>query len=672
MHSNGGTSHLWAEQGYPRPQLCRDGWVSLNGVWEFQADPDDLGLDQRWYLPNGLRGAEDAALQSGTALFGTTINVPFPPGSELSTVFTDAPQDVPDVVWYRREVSPAELGVARGDGPCDPNGQVFLNFEAVDYQADVWVDGQHYAHHTGGYTPFSVPLPTAPSAPAVPLATDPAGPKTVVVRAQDTRATEQPRGKQAWRDQPDGIWYHRSTGIWRDVWMETRPSCAVTGFQWETDLVRGALTGTIAFSAPTQPGATLQVTLRRGDQVVASLSQTLAEKAAEALVELPLPELRNRMDWDQWLWSPERPNLLDLFVELDSGGQRDRVVSYVGLRTVDLTERHVRINGSPVYIRGVLDQGYWPQSFFTAPSGPTTPAADALRSDVELALSLGFNLARIHELTPDRRYLYWADRLGLMVWGESASAYSFGERSMRASIDEWYDIVIRDRAAPSIITWVPFNESWGVAQIAESPKQRAFVESVVALTRALDGTRPVSANDGWEQLDTDIVTTHDYGTSGEQLFVNYCDAEAVANTLDGDGPQGRRILLGAPWTDDKPVIVSEFGGISLKNDEGDPEKPASGWGYDHVSSPSELEERFDSLVTALLRSPILAGFCYTQLTDTLQEVNGICTADRQPKIPVETVRRIVGNSEPAKAQQRPRMITDKATKKTATHKPSAI
>lgn len=193
MHSNGGTSHLWAEQGYPRPQLCHDGWVSLNGVWEFQADPEDLGLDQRWYLPNGLRGAEDAALQSGTALFGTTINVPFPPGSELSTVFTDAPQDVPDVVWYRRQISPEELAAAgfnrsRSDGPdpngadgsggpCDPNGQVFLNFEAVDYQADAWVDGQHCAHHVGGYTPFSVPLATAPTAPAVPLATDPAAPK---------------------------------------------------------------------------------------------------------------------------------------------------------------------------------------------------------------------------------------------------------------------------------------------------------------------------------------------------------------------------------------------------------------------------------------------------------------------------------------------------------------
>ena len=648
MYSNGGTTELWIEQGYPRPQLRRDGWVSLNGAWEFQMDPRDEGLQRQWYLPfrqeesrRSVRG-EVATVPQSSTLFDTSITVPFPPGSELSGVCVDAPDDVPDVVWYRRQISPEELATL-GAERAATNGQVFLNFEAVDYQADVWVDGQHCARHVGGYTPFSVPM-----------GTDLSSPKTVVVRAQDSRDPEQPRGKQAWRDQPDGIWYHRSTGIWRDVWMEARPRCSVTGFNWETDLTRGVLMGAIALSAPTPPGATIQVALRRGDQVVASLGRILAERTTEALVQLPIPELRNRMDWDQWLWSPDRPNLLDLSVELKSGGERDCVSSYVGLRTVDVTERYVRVNGNPVYIRGVLDQGYWPQSFFTAPT------VDDLKGEVELVLSLGFNLSRIHERTPDRRYLYWADRLGLMVWGESASTYAFGEAAMRAVIDEWYDIVIRDRAAPSIITWVPFNESWGVGQIAHSPRQRAFVESVVALTRALDGTRPVSANDGWEQLDTDVVTTHDYGTSGEQLFVNYRDAQAVADTLDGEGPQGRRTLLGAPWTGDKPVIVSEFGGVSLENDQGGAEE--SGWGYDQVSSAAEFQERFDSLVTGLLRSPILAGFCYTQLTDTLQEVNGICTADRQPKIPAETVRRIVQNSEPAKAQQRPRLITDKATK----------
>ena len=636
MKSNEGTSQSWAEAGYPRPQLCRDGWVSLGGPWQFQADPLDEGVSQQWY----------ALDSSDEELFASSIVVPFPPGSELSTVCVDAPEDVPDVVWYRREISPEELAAAGS------NSEVFLNFEAVDYQADVWVDGQYCTRHVGGYTPFSVSL-----------GSDVSVPKTVVVRALDTRDPGQPRGKQAWRDEPDGIWYHRSTGIWRDVWLESRPTCAVSGFQWETDLVRGVLSGVVAFDSQPEAGATLKLTLSRGGEIVASVTQVLVGGQSEARVELPVPQLGNRLEWDRWLWAPDHPNLLDLLVELESGGERDHVVSYVGLRTVDLTKRYMRINREPIYIRGVLDQGYWPQSFFTAPN------AAALKNEVELTLALGFNLSRVHERTADRRYLYWADRRGLMVWGESASTYSFGERSMRAIIDEWYAIVIRDRAAPSIVTWVPFNESWGVGEIADSVKQQAFVESVVALTRALDGTRPVSANDGWEQLDTDVVTTHDYGTSGEQLFVNYRDVEAVAETLGGDGPQGRPTLIGSQWADDKPVIVSEFGGVSLGNSGGEDTGAGSGeskveeWGYDQVSTPAEFEERFDSLVTGLLRSPVLAGFCYTQLTDTLQEANGICTSDRQPKIRADIVRGIVENPEPAKAQQRPRVITDSATKK---------
>lgn len=625
MGANEGTFRQWSDEGYPRPQLCRPDWVSLNGAWDFDLDPSEIGLRDRWY-------ADDQDSKS----FALQIEVPYPPGSELSGVLQDSPETVPDVVWYARTITPEELARA-GTG-----SELRLNFEAVDFAADVWVDGQHAATHKGGYTPFSVSLGANRSAPI-----------RVVVRAEDRREdTSQPRGKQAWRNTADGIWYHRSNGIWRDVWIEAVPSVSIEGFHWTTDLVRGALNGTVAFSGIPSNGSTLRVELVRDGVSLGSLVQEVGGYST-ANVELSLPQLLNRMDWSEWLWSPDHPNLLDVNVELVSDDERDMVVTYVGLRTVELTNRYVTLNGMPVFLRGVLDQGYWPQSFFTAPS------AEAIKEDVELILALGFNLSRVHERTPDRRYLTWADRVGLLVWGESASTYRFDERAITAISREWEEIVIRDRAAPSIITWVPFNESWGISDIEHDPRQRAFVESVVALTRALDQTRPVSANDGWEQLETDLVTTHDYGTTYEELFVNYKDTTAVAETVNGVGPQGRKTLLGTHWDDDKPVLVSEFGGISM----GQPSAETASWGYDQVHSPAEFKQRLSDLVTALLRSPVLAGFCYTQLTDTLQETNGILNADRSPKIPVDTVHRIMANNVPHRNQIRPRPITAAATSK---------
>ena len=219
-------------------------------------------------------------------------------------------------------------------------------------------------------------------------------------------------------------------------------------------------------------------------------------------------------------------------------------------------------------------------------------------------------------------------------------------------MQEWRDLVLRDRNHPSLIVWVPFNESWGVDLIVTSPRQQAFVRSVVALTDALDGTRPVIANDGWEQLETPIVTTHDYGVYGEQLRVNYADRESIAELVNGVGPQGRKILLGQPWSDDRPVMVTEFGGISLPLDAED------AWGYAVVPTVEAYEERVSGLFDALESSPILAGFCYTQLTDTRQETNGLADENRNPKLPLEVIRGFVTSSARQSGQIRPRTIVE--------------
>ncbi|MDO5034876.1 MAG: glycoside hydrolase family 2 TIM barrel-domain containing protein [Actinomycetaceae bacterium] len=615
MSINDDTFSKWLEEGYPRPQLCRNRWSSLNGTWDFQEDPDDLGLDQNWYAPNQ------------TNIFKHSIRVPFPPGSDLSEYAWQNPGKDAEVVWYRRVLTEDQLG------PLHEGNLWALNFEAVDYQCDVWANGQHVGSHRGGYTPFTVTLPDTL-------------PVEIVIRAKDGRKTNQPRGKQAWRSELNGIWYERSTGIWRDVWVEQKPKLSIEELHWRADLDNACLIGEITLSKPPVVNTRLTIHATKEDLLIAEI--TLAPSSEHVEVTIPLPALRNNMDWPEWLWSPQHPHLIDLRLSLQSEDAVDEVTSYAGIRTVGVSNEYLHINGEPIYIRGVLDQGYWPESFFTAPS------TDAIKEEIELILKLGFNLSRIHERTPDRRYLAWADRLGLLLWAEFPSSYAFDDFSVVNTTTEWLNIVRRDRSSPSIVTWVPFNESWGISRIATSPKQRSFVEGVVQLTRALDESRPVSVNDGWEQPATDIVTTHDYADRPEQLLSTYESKESVLRSLNGVGPQGRRTVLDSNWNFDKPVIVSEFGGIALA--DGSTEK----WGYRTVYSRQEYEELFKGLVFALLESPYISGFCYTQLTDTAQEANGICTADREPKLPIETIRAVISSSRQHDSQVRPRFVAEDA------------
>ena len=492
-------------------------------------------------------------------------------------------------------------------------------------------------HHEGGYTPFTI---TVDSSDYLDDGLE------LVVRAQDRLdAVDQPRGKQDWQENPHGIWYHSVVGIWRDVWMEVVPEGYIESLTWSWDIENAQVTCDIALSG-------LRETSGDIDPIEASLTLELAgETLAASMVRMrsrslrlvaQIPGLANRQEWGRLLWSPAHPNLINARICVGD----DEVVSYVGIRDVSLSHRYLEINHQPTYLRGVLDQGYWASSYFTAPS------PRALKADLELARDMGFNFVRIHERSADRRTLTWADRMGMMVWGESASAYAFSDRAVSVTTQEWRDLVLRDRNHPSLIVWVPFNESWGVDLIVTSPKQQAFVRSVVALTEALDGTRPVIANDGWEQLETPIVTTHDYGVYGEQLRVNYRDREAVAELVNGVGPQGRKILLGEAWIDDRPVMVTEFGGISLPLDAED------AWGYAVVPTVEAYEERVSGLFDALESSPILAGFCYTQLTDTRQETNGLADENRNPKLPLEVIRGFVTSSARQSGQIRPRTIVE--------------
>jgi hypothetical protein len=601
---------------YPRPQLVRPCWCNLSGRWEFAFDDADVGIADAWW-------------EAG-APFDRTIVVPFPPEAPASGV---AATGLHPVVWYRRHLTRPDL-VAAGLGV--QGDHVVLHFGAVDYQAKVWLAGTYLGRHDGGHTPFSFDVTHVVSASDSPW--------TLVVRAEDDPYdVSQPRGKQDWQAEPHGIWYVRTTGIWQPVWLEAVSATYVADLAWVPDLPTGTVAMSLELGARPRDQVTVTVALHAQGKRLAQVEFAQTEPRSRTV--LTLPSRTPGQEYESILWSPENPNLVDAQVTVTSAdGTVDRVESYLGLRSVGWADGHFLLNDRPYYVRGVLDQGYWPETHLAAPS------ADTLRAEAQLIKDLGFNSVRIHQKVEDPRFLYWADRLGLLVWAESASAYEFTATAVERTTREWVDVLRRDFSHPSIAIWVPLNESWGVQQIRHDPMQLDYARTLYHLTRSIDSTRPVITNDGWEHADSDIWTVHDYAVTGKELAASYVDRATVDDMLSRIGPLGRRMKLLHVPDRHQPVIVSEFGGVSFA-----PTHDGRAWGYVTASEASRFEGLLRELFQALQASPVLAGFCYTQLTDTFQEANGLTDPLRKPKLPVATIRSIVhGDALDISWQRRPK------------------
>lgn len=592
---------------YPRPTMRREQWLSLEGTWQFAYDDADVGLGERWFT--GTSG-----------YFTRQIVVPFPPESPASGIGDTGRHPV---LWYSRTLSAEACAVD------DEYRRVLLHFGAVDYRAQVWLDGQLVATHVGGQTPFSADLTD--------VLVDGAE-HVIVVRAEDDPdAVDQPRGKQDWRDEPHGIWYGRTTGIWQPVWLEQVPQQRITDIAWSSDPAAGLVRAEITLSARPKRGARIEITLSTADEVLADVSVSV--RTSTATVVLAVASLRHGQDRERLLWSPESPTLVDAQVVLrdrESGTVLDAVDSYLGLRSSSVGGGSFLLNGQPYYTRAVLNQGFRPRTHL-ASSG-----SDELRKEVEQIKAMGFNAVRVHQKAEDPRFLYWADRLGLLVWAETAAAFEFSSAAIDMLITEWLRLVQRDRSHPSVVVWVPVNESWGVQDIATDPAQQHFSRSLAQLTRALDPTRPVVSNEGWEHLDSDILGVHDYTVDPDQLRARYATEEAAATTLTGYGPQGRRVILSEDQTRSfdagrAPLMITEFGGISLTDDDG-------AWGYGIVASDAEFAALLTRLFAALRASRAVVGFCYTQFMDTGQETNGLLYSDGTPKLPIPKINSIVTGS----------------------------
>jgi len=564
----------------------RQRWLNLNGCWGFCFDDRNVGLEERWF--------------SGHADFKQQILVPFSFESNSSGI---GDRSFHSCVWYRREfVVPPEWQGQR----------ILLNFGAVDYRATVWVNGVVVAMHEGGHTPFYCDVTGAL------LEKE----NVVVARAEDPPTDRHiPRGKQHWEEKPVSIFYARTTGIWQTVWLEPVSDSYIERVRIEPD-IDGAVLFEAIIANPS-PHQWVTVTIASGGQTLAT-GMSLAD-GPRAVVSAMVASPR--------LWSPEHPNLYEVRFELHAErGLADGIDSYFGFRSIATQSGKVVLNGEPIYLKTVLDQGYWPESNLTPPDD------EAIQHDIRVAKELGFNGVRKHQKVEDPRYLYWADKLGLLVSGEMANAYLFDEQAVARMTREWIEVVNRDFNHPSIVIWVPVNESWGVPNLS-NPRQQAHVKALYYLTKSLDNSRLVVDNDGWEHTEvTDLFAIHDYTQTGEEFYRRFRDVGQKGVPLPNFG---KMFLAPGSHYNGAPIFLSEFGGVGYVLPEDRSNVPDNSWGYSGLEPTAESALcRIRDLYEGIARISQIAGICYTQLYDVEQEVNGLLTYDRRLKFDVSQIRQV--------------------------------
>ena len=580
---------------HPRPDFMRDSFYNLNGAWEFAFDDGNIGLKECWYKP-GYK-------------FDKTITVPFCYQSAASGI---GPTDkIHPIMWYRRKFTlPAKM----------QGRNILMNFGAVDYEAMVYVNGMAVGGHKGGYTPFQLDV--------TPFLTE--GENDLCVRVVDMPDPIQPRGKQYWKEGLFACLYTASSGIWQTVYLEAASDLRIDYIHITPDIDKGLASVEILLNSVPHRKVTLALEVKLEEKEIRRVVTTTVNRNVTVAIDM---DTRDTF-YPVALWSPDNPCLYDLRVQLlDEDLQLDQVDTYFGMRKVEVRDGVVYLNNDRIYQKLVLDQGYWPDTMITPPSD------EAIREDLEWTKKFGFNGARKHQKIEDPRYYYWADKMGVLVWGELPSAFAFTDESVENLTVTMQEFIRRDFNHPSIIAWVPLNESWGVPQIVSNKRQQNTASMLYYLTKAADGTRICSGNDGWEQMHTDVCGLHDYNSTKEVLKKHFADRDFIEkNTCDGR----RAYADGYMPTGKEAFMVTEYGGIAFANiglqgELGGMET----WGYHGKESDEEaFFARYEACTEAITEIPFCQGYCYTQLTDIMQEINGLLMPDRKPKVDIERVRRI--------------------------------
>ncbi|MDP4185143.1 MAG: glycoside hydrolase family 2 TIM barrel-domain containing protein [Bacteroidota bacterium] len=564
---------------YPRPQFERDAWVNLNGTWTYAFDFGNSGKQRGFTNQQG---------------FENKINVPFCPESKLSGVEY---KDFINNMWYQRKIIiPASWG----------DKKVILHFGAVDYKAEVYIDGNFVGRHFGGTSSFEFEITS--------LVADGKEHNLVLFVNDELRSGKQAGGKQCYNYNSEGCSYTRTTGIWQTVWMEAVSPYGLKSSHVVTDLDQSQVVVTPSFYTESN-NYSLRITVKDKGKAVA---QKTVKATNNTVCVLPVAKVKT--------WSPESPFLYDLTYEVIDQNKKvvDKVNSYFGMRKVHIEGNRVFLNNKPYYQRLVLDQGFYPDGIWTAPTDA------ALKHDIELSMQAGFNGARLHQKVFEERFHYWADKLGYLTWGEASSwgADVNNAEAGRNFITEWCENVVRDRNHPSIVTWTPFNETWG----PDNEQYPRLVTDIYHLTKGLDPTRPINDASGGTHVLTDIWSFHNYEG----------DPETLSKELTPD-PNGKVWSNSTPITftsyNGQPYLYDEFGGMRWTAE--DQANSSQSWGYGTPSkSKEEFYKRLEGLVDVILSKSHIWGYCYTQLTDVEQEQNGIYFYNRDAKFDMKRIKSI--------------------------------
>lgn len=565
---------------HPNPQFERENWMNLNGQWEFAFDFGVSGMERKWYLSG----------EETRKYYDRKINVPFCPESKLSGIgYTDF---IP-AVWYRRDIELDESKL---------KGRVILHFGAVDYETKVFVNEKEAGLHIGGYSSFEFDITELVVS----------GKNTIVVYARDdVRSGLQPRGKQAGSYYSQGCDYTRTTGIWQTVWLEFVPNSYVKSVKYYPDINEKCF----HISAAVNGSGTMTVTAAYEGKICGKTTKSVC--GDDNMLTLSVDELH--------LWQCGNGRLYDLEIELKSDNDEttDVVHSYAGMREVRIDGYKFMLNGKSIFQRTVLDQGFYRDGIYTAPSEKD------LLNDIKLSVALGFNGARLHQKIFEPRFLYYCDKEGYMVWGEHGNwgLDLSNPETFLNFMPEWLEAVERDFNHPSVIGWCPFNETWDYEGRRQNDK---ILANIYKMTKALDRTRPCIDTSGNFHVVTDIYDLHNYRQDVKEF-------EDCYSGLKNGGEFHEEHPTRQHYTKGLPVFISEYGGIKWNVDE----NREDAWGYgDAPKTEDEFIRRYEGLTNALLDNPHIMGFCYTQLYDIEQETNGLCDYDRKPKFDVDIFRKI--------------------------------
>lgn len=582
---------------YPRPQFVRENWTNLNGTWDFAFDDTNRGEAEKWF--------ETFQPQK-------EIQVPFTYETKLSGIGDETRHDY---IWYHRTFL--------ADGERLHGNRLVIHFEGSDFITKLWVNGQYAGSHKGGYARFSFDITN--------LVCN--GKNDITVKVEDSFDVQQPRGKQRWLDENFGCWYVQTTGIWKTVWMEYVPEISLSHVKMTPDVEQSTLRLELDADVPEALlGEELLVEMDVFFQgtFINKVTVAAAVKHIQAQIDMNMAGRDDSsVSGGVKTWSPEAPNLYDIeFKVIYQNKVVDRVGSYFAMREIRIDGPNILLNGRPLYQRLILDQGYWKDSHLTPPS------EEALIEDIDKIHALGYNGLRKHQKIEDERFLYWCDVKGMLVWSEAAAAYRYTDYAVTEFVTEWLEIVKQNYNHPCIITWTPMNESWGIGKVETRRDEQHFTEAIYHLTKSIDPYRPVIVNDGWEHTVSDIITLHDYEEAGELLRSRYVECKEEILTTQVYHSNIKSAFANGYSYQGQPVIISEFGGIAFNNDD-------SGWGYGNkVNTQEEFIRRFDNITTAIKEIPYVCGYCYTQVTDVQQEINGLMDIERNFKVAPEILKEI--------------------------------